>query len=82
MYIVTEILRANVISWKGRYGGWLVKVVRRGLRMFAAKGGKYGRDIVCNSKTQMTMRVSQRQYFPHSKYPSSPKMYINTAATP
>jgi hypothetical protein len=40
MYIVTDIFRSSWMTWKGRYGGWLVKVVRRGFKNLAAKGGK------------------------------------------
>lgn len=41
--------------------------MRMGFMMFTATGGKYGLVIVCNSKTQRIIMVSQRQYFPHSK---------------
>jgi hypothetical protein len=44
-----------------------VKVVNIGFRKLAAKAGKCGRDIVCSSNTQRPMRVSHRQYLPHSR---------------
>lgn len=79
---VSDILRMSWMSWNGRYGGCVVNVVSSGLRSLAAIGGKYGLDTVCSSKTQTTMNVSHRQYFPHSRYPNFPRMYMKMAPAP
>ena len=59
-----------------------MNVVMRGLTRFVAMGGKYGLDIVCSSKTHKQISVSHRQYLPHWRYPSRPRMYMNIAAAP
>lgn len=82
MYSVIESLRPSCMSWKGRNGGWEVRVVRSGFMTFVATDGKRGREMVCSSKTHRQMSVSHLQYFPHSRYPSMPRIYMKTAATP
>lgn len=59
-----------------------MKAVNKGFRRLVANAGKWGRETVCNSNTQRPIKVSQRQYLPHSRYPRSPSTYMNMAATP
>lgn len=40
MKSVMESLRARIRNWKGRRGGWAVKIRRRGLMILVRRGGK------------------------------------------